>query len=558
MEMRSITRLKIASPVVDRKRTYFFALWLLLVLTGQAQAIRREKLVDSWKPLHYTITIKLNDSLSTIVQARTEIKARALKQLSQIDVDFGNMKVESVLLDYQVVKFEHKAGNLRIKFPEVQPKDSQFSVLVIYNGTPSDGLILGVDKDGKPTAIGDNWPDRLHHWVPCFDHPSAKASVNFSVTAPEQNVVVANGSLDRVETKQGMRTWTFSEESPIPPYTMVMAVGQFAKIDVGKPFSVPLTYYVPQSDRKYAVKGFSSASAALRLLTQNIAPYPYEKLALIVGNTRFGGMENSGAIVFTSSLFDPNPNARMSRAFATRIGVVDLVAHEIAHQWFGDSVTASTWADLWLSEGFATYFAGIFRLRHEGEEAFQDFMNRGAESYFRYEKRTRTPIYDRETEDLLKLLNPNNYQKGGWVLHMLRHTLGDEDFLTGIRAFYEAHKHGTASSEDLRLALEKASAKNLKEFFARWIYGTGHPHYEVSWNWKRGELNLLVKQLQPEPAFPNALPIEVVTAAGKHRFTMYPRSKETTETFRISSEPQAVEIDPQNTILKEISLKPPD
>jgi aminopeptidase N len=559
MEKGPITLLKHEVPFPSGRRGLYlvFVVWLLLTQSFETTAARRERVVDTWRPLHYAVSIKFNETLTTIVEARTEIKARALKQISQVDLDFGDMKLESILVNYQVAKFEHKAGILRIKLPEAQPRESEFIILAVYNGKPRDGLILATDKDGKPTAIGDNWPDRLHHWVPCLDHPSAKATVSFSVTAPEQYLVVANGSLDRVETKPGTHTWSFSEGAPIPPYCMIVAVGQFAKTDAGKPFSVPLSFYVPQSDKKYIAKGFSSASAALRLLTQNVAPYPYEKLALIVGNTRFGGMENAGAIVFTSSLFDPYPNARISRTFGIRMGIVDLVAHEIAHQWFGDSVTASTWADLWLSEGFATYFSAIFIQRYEGEQAFQDYMERGAESYFRYERRTRTPIHDRQTEDLVKLLNANNYQKAGWVLHMLRSTLGDNDFFVGIRNYYNTYKHGTASSEDLRTVLEKSSGKNLKDFFARWIYGTGHPHYEVGWKWRKGELMFTIRQLQPEPAFPNPLPIEIVTATGKQRVAIYPKSKETTETFRVSSEPVSIEIDPNKTILKEISLKPP-
>ena len=139
-----------------------------------------------------------------------------------------------------------------------------------------------------------------------------------------------------------------------------------------------------------------------------------------------------------------------------------LIAHEIAHQWFGDSVTESTWADLWLSEGFATYFAGLFLQRYEGEDVFQSYMKNAAANVFEYEKRKRTPIFDRDTENLLELLNANNYQKGAWVLHMLRSNLGDEVFFRGIRNYYEAHKNSVATTEDLRAALEKASGKDLR------------------------------------------------------------------------------------------------
>jgi aminopeptidase N len=527
----------------------------VLTLCSTAKAVRRERIIDTWRPLHYSVTLKFNDGLSEINEARTEIKALALKPLSQLDLDFGEMTIDSITVNYQVVRFEQRPGTVRIRLPEAQPRDSRFSIIVVYHGRPKDGLILTADKDGKPSAIGDNWPDRVHHWIPSFDHPSAKATVTFTVTAPEPNQVVANGSLDRVENSgKGVRTWTYNEKVPIPPYCMIIAVGQFAKLEGGRPLSIPLTYFVPPSDRKYALKGFSPAAPALRFFAQTVAPYPYEKLALIVGATRFGGMENSSAIVFTSSLLDPFPNAKMSKTFGIREGIVDVVAHEIAHQWFGDSVTESTWADLWLSEGFATYFSALFIQRNEGEQAFQDYMRQAGETCFRFEQRSRTPIFDRETEDLLKLLNANSYQKGAWVLHMLRSSLGDEAFFHGIRDYYNAHKNSTASTEDLRAALEKSSGQPLKEFFARWIYGTGHPHYELNWRWTKGDLSIKLRQLQSEPPFPNPLPIDVVTANGRQRLTIQPRGRETAERFQVAAEPTAIEVDPNNTILKEISI----
>src|SRR5688500_1294949 len=167
---------------------------------------------------------------------------------------------------------------------------------------------------------------------------------------------------------------------------------------------------------------------------------------MIVGATQFGGMENASAIVFSSTLFNPKQRVKISKRYGIPKGTVALIAHEIAHQWFGDSVTESTWADLWLSEGFATYFAGLFLQRYDGEAAFREYMRQAAENVFQYEKKNRTPIFDRNTEDLFALLNANNYQKGAWVLHMLRSSLGDEAFFRGIRNYYEAHKNATAST----------------------------------------------------------------------------------------------------------------
>jgi aminopeptidase N len=529
---------------------------VLVVVSTSSTATRRERLIDSWKPLHYNVSLSLDDQLTTITSAKTEITILSLRDsLSQVDLDFGELTVDWVTVDGVTAPFERSSGRLNVKLLKAAPRNSRVRIAVSYHGKPTDGLILTADKTGKPSAIGDNWPDRVHHWIPCLDHPSAKATVSFTVTAAARETVVANGRLDRVSSATNTtRTWTWTEAAPIPPYCMIIAVGEFAKMDASERGVTPLSYYVPIPDKKFAMQGFAPANPSLKFFSQTVAPYPYEKLALLVGATRFGGMENSSAIVFASSLFDPRPDSgSTSNVFKIREGIVEVVAHEIAHQWFGDSVTESTWADLWLSEGFATYFAGLFVQRNEGEHAFRQYMSKAAQSYFNYEKMNRTPIHDTETEDLFKLLNANNYQKGAWVLHMLRMELGDDAFFRGIRTYYKVHQGATASSEDLRAALEKASGQPLKEFFVRWVYGTGHPQYDLSWEWngKTKKLRLVLNQIQPEPAFPNSLAVEILTAHGPRRVILKPAAKQTIQELELGEAPSTVNIDPENSVLKE-------
>lgn len=529
-----------------------------LTITLDANATRRERLVDSWRPVHYSVSITFNRDLKEITRATTDVKIRILKtNVSKIDLDFGELPIDRVIVNGKRARFTRDAKTLLVQLTHKPRISSELTISVSYHGRPKDGLVLTNDKDGRPSAVGDNWPNRVHHWIPALDHPSAKATVSFTVTAPAENIVVANGRLTRVQASGMTRTWNYNESVPIPPYCMVLAAGQFAQVQPPEPSVTPLSYYVPRSDETVAAKGFSAASPSLKFFSETIASYPYEKLALIVGATQFGGMENSSAIVFASNIFTPRSNAELSPTFGVRKGIVELVAHEIAHQWFGDSVTESTWSDLWLSEGFATYFAGVFVQKHDGEPAFRLYMKQAADEVFEFEQRQRIPLHDKETEDLFRLLNPINYQKGAWVLHMLRSQLGDDAFFQGIRDYYNTHKGGVATSEDLRTALEKASGLPLDAFFKSWVYGAGHPVYELTWDWNetRKAVRVRLKQTQSEPAFPNWLPVVILTAAGEERMILKPTSKEYAQEFPLSSRPTSVTVDPEGTVLKQVNSR---
>ncbi|HEY6045346.1 MAG TPA: M1 family aminopeptidase, partial [Pyrinomonadaceae bacterium] len=321
----------------------------------------------------------------------------------------------------------------------------------------------------------------------------------------------------------------------------------------------PLSFYVPRKDSPYAPKGFSSADEALAFFSETVAPYPYEKLALIVGPTRFGGMENSSAIVFTNTLFDPRGTEKMSTRFGIPTRIENLVAHEIAHQWFGDSVTEATWSDLWLSEGFATYFAGLFIEKHESDAAFREYMHDAARRYFAYEKQRNAPIYD-DSSELTKLLNENNYEKGAWVLHMLRRRLGDEAFFRGLRDYYNRHREGNATTDDLRRALEQASGKDLRAFFRRWIYEAGHPIYAVSTRPVLGRgtqrgFSITIRQTQPGAVFTDPITVRMSSGASTEVATVVPRTRIVSVPFHHATPPTSIEIDPDDTILKEVIKK---
>ncbi len=267
--------------VVNILRRSLILTLLLLSAFTLALAERRERVVDTWRPTHYDVSLRLNDKLTELTYAETDITIQVIKApLSVIDLDFGQMTVDSVEFLDKPIRFEQINGKLNVHLPKAMNKDAVFTIEVSYHGRPADGLILTMDKAGNPSATGDNWPDRVHHWIPCLDHPSAKATVSFTVTAPARDTVVANGRF--VATRNNpdtTRTWTYTESKPIPAYCMIIAVGEYSQSQPATNTVPPLSYYVPLTDKDSAVRGFNSAPFALQFLSEKVAPFPYEKLA---------------------------------------------------------------------------------------------------------------------------------------------------------------------------------------------------------------------------------------------------------------------------------------
>ncbi|HEY8204585.1 MAG TPA: M1 family metallopeptidase [Pyrinomonadaceae bacterium] len=539
-----------------RRTVIIISLLAFAALPSFAQ--RRERIVTSWKPLHYDVSLAFDDQLTQLSSARTQTTVQVLApRLTQVDFDFGEMPIDSVTVSGKPARYDRTSELLNVFLPRAMRRGQKLDITISYHGQPKDGLVFAKDRDGNQSATGDNWPNRVHYWIPSLDHPSAKASISFTVSAPQRYQVIANGKFVTLTGNAATSHWKFEEAKAIPPYCMIVAVNQGAIINSPDKSVTNLLFNTPQRDREYAPKGFAPAAPALAFFNQTVAPYPYEKLALIIGATRFGGMENSSAIVFPSTLFDSRGNEKMSTHFGIPSRLESVVAHEIAHQWFGDSVTESTWSDLWLSEGFATYFAGLFIQKFDGEETFRAYMNDAAQRYFAYEKQRNAPIHDTQTQDLMKLLNENNYEKGAWVLHMLRMRLGDEAFFRGLRTYYSEHVSGNATTEDLRSALEQASKTSLREFFARWVYGSGHPVYE--WSSQAVEqrdggnlVTIVLKQTQAGPPFLDPVPVTITSEGKTTRLMLQPKGKVATAQIRVGKVPLNIQIDPEGTLLKEL------
>jgi aminopeptidase N len=498
----------------------------------------------------YTFRLELKDETSAIEgEADVEFLIKA-DGVADIVLDLvgasadgkSGMTVRAVTSGAEALVFTHERNRLRIQLRPAARAGDRRRVTVFYSGTPADGLLIGPNMHGDRVVFGDNFPDRARHWLPTIDHPSDKAACEFVITAPEAYQVVAPGALAEVTNLNGSRRLTrYRETEPIPTYCMVIGVGRFAVETIGAVNGVPIQSWVYPSERDPGFADFRIALKPMELFAWRIGPYAYEKLANVQSKTRYGGMENASAIFYREGVVTGR---------GTNEG---LFAHEIAHQWFGDSVTESDWDHTWLSEGFATYFTHVYNEYTVGRDAMVRGLRRDRDTVIRFFERNPTAaIVTPASPTLDNILSANSYQKGAWFLHMLRRLVGDEAFWKGISTFYTRHRHGNALTEDFQRAMEDVSGRPLQAFFRQWVYAPGQPVIEGRWTYAAGVLTVELHQTQPaETVYTTAIDIGIVTdgsAAPKIEVVQLDR-RDQTFTVALEKEPVDVVLDPNTWLL---------
>lgn len=495
--------------------------------------------------LHYRVQIALSDSTDAI-DGNVEVLVRIVDAATrQLVLDLNEMLVQEVREQNVSVPFSHRDGRLTIDLQQAYAREAHAQISVIYRGMPKDGLIIGQNKHGHRTFFADNWPDRGRYWFPAIDHPADKATVEFTITAPEKYEVVANGRLLLTrDNEAGTRTWFWAQSVPIPTYCMVFGAAEFSVALLPTVTSTPLSYYAYPEDSARAYANCGRADKILECFTKLVGPYPYEKLALVQSTTRFGGMENASAIFLAENLVAGDRSAE------------GTVAHEIAHQWFGDSVTEGDWHHLWLSEGFATYFQMLFSEYADGRAAFCQKLERSKTSYLAFAANNRRPIIDTTVVDYPRLLNGNNYAKAAWVLHMLRFQVGDSAFFRGVRAYYRTYREGNAMTTDFQKVMEAASGQLLTWFFDQWLWRGGYPELAVQWQWDaaRKKLILQISQQQAEDAFRFHLSIRAIGGGRVYKEICEVDEKEEKVELALLIKPEQVVIDPEETVLKTLTV----
>lgn len=499
--------------------------------------------------LKYTINVNLNDTskeIEALVVAKVNLKVpQKTICFNLVNSDYsGGMIVKKVKQGRKDVVFEHKNDTLKIILDDLN--NGIYDFLIFYSGVPKDGLIIGRNMYGNQTFFCDNWPDRAQNWLPCIDHPSDKAKVEFKIKVPYKYRVVANGLLEQKSSvDENYTLYHYQTNYPLPTKVMVFGAADFAVGGLDTVNNIPLSSWVYPQNKEREMEKFDETANALKFFSERIGAYPFQKLASVQSSTIFGGMENAGAIFY--------PEKRVA---GTR-RMDETVVHEIVHQWFGNSATETDFSHIWLSEGFATYLTNLYFEEKYGKERLHKMLVEQKRRVIYYYKRRQVPVVDSLTSDYMSLLNPNSYQKGAWVLHMLRKELGDDLFWQVLKTYYESYKYSNASTEDFKEVAEKVSGKELDTFFSQWLYQPGHPIIDFSWKQDKNELKLKLIQLQKsKEVFKFNVELKInYTDNSSEIVSLELRNKETFQKVKLKKEQKIKEIiiDPNYWLLYELN-----
>ena len=450
--------------------------------------------------LHYRFELILSDS-EDVIKGNCSInilfKEESIKEIRLDLINKNNsmegkgMQVSGVSMKDQSLKYNHRNNLLTIFLDQPSKVDQEISLTIDYHGIPYSGLKIAPNKYGDRTFFSDNWPNKARNWLPTVDHPYEKATSEMIVIAPNHYQIVSNGLLvEESNLQNDLKRTHWKQSVPISCWLYVLGVAEFAIQYVDTFEGKSIQTWVYKQDRDAGFYDFAvPTKQSLQFFSDYVGPFVYEKLANIQSNSVGGGMEAATAILYGDKSVTGKRETRWR----------NIIIHEVAHQWFGNAVTEYDWDDVWLSEGFATYFTLLFREHAYGREDFVSGLISSRDRVWKfYEKNKNYRIVHDNLSDMNQVTTSNTYQKGAWILHMLRNLVGKESFQKGIRNYYLRYLNSHASTEDFKNEMEKVSGMDLDNFFDQWLYNGGHIVLDGSWEFdsKKKEISIHLEQVQ--------------------------------------------------------------
>jgi len=513
---------------------------------------------------HYRLQIRLDLATSAIAGTVT-IEGETLAPTSGINIDAeDSLQIDGVRLDGAALNFRHKQDKIALDLAQPLAAGRRFAIAIDYHGTGTGNNGLGegmlVDRHGPvntPVMATLSEPFGAPSWWPCIDDARDKATAEVEITVPAGYQATSNGRLVKTESNADQTTTFFwREDFPLSTYLVAVSATNYVKFEdtytALDGTTMPLTYYVYPHHLEIAQQKFAVTRRAMEIFAPLFGEYPFlnEKYGMVEFPWG-GGMEHQTLTSLGSSVIGSSGTSQ------------SIIAHELAHQWWGDLVTLRTWDDIWLNEGFASYSEVLFFERFSNINA-GDLM-RGSYDDGKMSGRLGGTV---TAEDLDNPFDDTGavYTKGAWVLHMLRHLLGDQAFFDALKDYRQRFAYSNASTSDFQQVCEDHYGAKLDWFFTQWVYATGRPAYKVSTDTHASDtgtgftLKVTIKQKQTQSipgrsqsVYIMPLDVTIKYAGGQtEKHVVMNDARKQTFTFNLAKQPVDVSVDENNWVLKKL------
>lgn len=475
-----------------------------------------------------------------------------------LHLDAVDMKIINIEMNGKDLQYKYDGKELTVALDKYYNIHDTLTYVINYTTVPKSGVYFILPDSSYPNRVPQIWSqsemEDARYWFPCYDYPDDFLTSSVTATVPDDWTVISNGYLERVDDDltTNQKTYYWVEDKPHVIYLISIVAGKYSEIK-SKFGEIPVDYYVPADQIQNAKENFSSTPDILKFYSDVTGQmYPWHKLSITtVSDFTFGGMENVSAITLT--------DGTLHNKFAEPQALsVNLVAHETAHQWFGDFLTCRNWSNAWLNEGFATFFEALYTRHAYGKDEFNYEMRQKQKAVIHADNQERIPtVYNRYNYPV-DLFSIYIYQRGAAILNMMRGMLGDSLFFKSIRHYVQKFKHENVDTHNFQNAIEEATGENFYWFFDEWLYKAGHPKFDVSYKYNAHKLLLTLKQTQKvdslTPVFRMPVDIYIVTPAQKLNKKIWVDSLENSYSFDISEKPLMVNFDENNLLLKELKF----
>jgi aminopeptidase N len=507
------------------------------------------------------VSLRFNLDQRKVIGEVTHMLSALRDGLTHLDFDCADLTISSVRVNGKDATFDLRDNKLRVNLAQPAKAGEKFEVNLQYEGKPTTGLYFILPDKDDPSRPKEIWTqgeaEDTHHYIPIYDYPNDRTTSEMILTVPGDWLTVSNGKLLSVQDAAGgMKTWTWRQSLPVSTYLISFVAGEYKeKKDTWH--NIPVTYYVPRGLEDTIDPTFSHTKQMLEFFSERFGvPYPWEQYAqTAVDDFVASGMENVSATTLSARDM-VRPDLAPEKAEAAD----SLLSHELTHQWFGDLVTLKDWTNTWLNEGFATFGANLWEEHQYGVDAAAYRYWRDQNNWMPSKELFPIPIVTRDINDSVEYVG-NVYDKGGWVLNMLRKQLGDDAFFSALKHYLEANRLQNVVTADLVKAIEESTGTNVDPFFDQWIYGAGAPRFSVksTYDAEAKKVSLNVKQTQRVEGhvglFRVPVDVAITTAGGEKVFPIEVSKAEETFSFAVDGSPLMVLFDKGNKILRSLDFQ---